>query len=78
MSVYQTFCNSDNETVLSNQGSTKEMILNRSTNVPLSRVLEGLKAAKDRSDPVYLGDPLEAPAVFALQEEPVRRKAYEL
>jgi putative AlgH/UPF0301 family transcriptional regulator len=29
-------------------------------------VLESPKAAKDRSDPVYLGGPLEMPAVFAL------------
>jgi len=43
------------------------LVLNRRTNVPLSRVLE-LKAAKDRSDPVYLGGPVEMPAVFALLE----------
>jgi putative AlgH/UPF0301 family transcriptional regulator len=42
------------------------LILNRRTHVPLSRVLENLKAAKDRSDPVYLGGPVEMPAVFAL------------
>jgi putative AlgH/UPF0301 family transcriptional regulator len=42
------------------------LILNRRTKVPLSRVLEGLKAAEGRSDPVYFGGPLETPAVFAL------------
>jgi putative transcriptional regulator len=42
------------------------LILNRRTDVPLSRVLQGLTAAKDRSDPVYLGGPVETPAVFAL------------
>ncbi len=42
------------------------LILNRRTEVPLSRVLEGFKAAKDRSDPVYLGGPVDTPAVFAL------------
>jgi putative AlgH/UPF0301 family transcriptional regulator len=42
------------------------LILNRRTDVTLSRVLEGLKAAKDLSDPVYLGGPVETPAVFAL------------
>jgi putative transcriptional regulator len=42
------------------------LILNRRTRVPLSHVLESLKAAKDRSDPVYLGGPVEMPAVFAL------------
>jgi putative AlgH/UPF0301 family transcriptional regulator len=41
------------------------LILNRRSHVPLSRVLE-LKAAKDRSDPVYLGGPVETPTVFAL------------
>jgi hypothetical protein len=39
------------------------LILNRRTDVPLSRVLESPKAAKDRSDPVYLGGPLEMPTV---------------
>src|SRR5262249_6853575 len=42
------------------------LILNRRTDIPLSRVLESLKAAKDRSDLVYLGGPLEIPALFAL------------
>jgi len=47
------------------------LILNRRTDVPLSRVLEGIKAAKDRSDPVYLGGPVE-PAVFALLQSPAK------
>ncbi|HUD65911.1 MAG TPA: YqgE/AlgH family protein [Candidatus Sulfotelmatobacter sp.] len=42
------------------------LILNRRTAIPLSRALESVKAAKDRSDPVYLGGPVETPAVFAL------------
>jgi putative transcriptional regulator len=46
------------------------LILNRRTDVPLSRVLETLKAAKDRSDPVYVGGPLEMPAVFGLMQSP--------
>ena len=46
------------------------LVLNRRTDVPLSRVLERLKAAKDRSDPVYLGGPVETPAVFALFQSP--------
>ena len=46
------------------------LILNRRTDVPLSRALQDLKAAKDRSDPVYLGGPLETPAVFALFQSP--------
>lgn len=42
------------------------LILNRRTDVALSRALEGLPGAKDRSDPAYLGGPVEVPAVFAL------------
>jgi putative AlgH/UPF0301 family transcriptional regulator len=42
------------------------LILNRRTDVALSRVLEGLQGAKDRSDPAYLGGPVEVSAVFAL------------
>jgi putative AlgH/UPF0301 family transcriptional regulator len=41
------------------------LILNRRTDVPLSRVLD-LEAAKDRSDPIYLGGPVGPSAVFAL------------
>jgi putative AlgH/UPF0301 family transcriptional regulator len=48
------------------------LILNRRTDVPLSRVLADLKAAKDRSDPVYLGGPMERPAVFALFQSPAK------
>ena len=43
------------------------LILNRRTDVPLSRVLN-LKAAKDRSDAVYLGGPVEPTAVVGLFE----------
>jgi putative AlgH/UPF0301 family transcriptional regulator len=42
------------------------LMLNRRTQVPLSRALDSLKGTKDRSDPVYLGGPVEIPAVFAL------------
>jgi putative transcriptional regulator len=42
------------------------LILNRRSDVPLSRVLEGVKAANHRSDPAYLGGPVETPGVFAL------------
>lgn len=48
------------------------LILNRRTNVPISRALENLKAAKDRSDPVYLGGPMEIPAAFALFQSPAK------
>lgn len=48
------------------------LILNRRTHVPLSRVLDGLEAAKDRSDPIYLGGPVDTPAVFALYQSPAK------
>jgi putative AlgH/UPF0301 family transcriptional regulator len=48
------------------------LILNRRTDVPLSRVLEELKAAKHLSDPVYLGGPVETAAVFALLKSPAK------
>ena len=43
------------------------VILNRRTDVPLSRILD-LEAAKGRSDPVYLGGPVEPTAVLGLFE----------
>jgi putative AlgH/UPF0301 family transcriptional regulator len=46
------------------------LIINRRTDVPLSRVLENLKSAKELSDPVYVGGPVEMPAVFALFQSP--------
>jgi putative transcriptional regulator len=48
------------------------LMLNRRTDVPLSRVVEGLKAANHRSDPVYLGGPVETPTVFALLQSPAK------
>jgi putative AlgH/UPF0301 family transcriptional regulator len=42
------------------------MMLNRRTKVPISRLLKEIKGAKDISDPVYLGGPVEIPSVFAL------------
>jgi putative transcriptional regulator len=41
------------------------LVLNRRTDVPLSRVLD-LEAAKGRFDPVYLGGPVGPSAAFAL------------
>lgn len=51
------------------------LVLNRRTHLPLSRVLEGLEAAKDRSDPVYLGGPVDKPALFALLRSPAKVEA---
>lgn len=42
------------------------LILNRRTALPISQALAQLKTAKDLSDPVYLGGPVETPTVFAL------------
>ena len=48
------------------------LILNRRTDIPLSRVLEGFEGANDRSDPAYLGGPVEIPAVLALLRSPAK------
>jgi putative AlgH/UPF0301 family transcriptional regulator len=53
------------------------LVLNRRTDIPLSQALESLKAAKDRSDPVYLGGPLETAAVFALYQSPAKPEGAE-
>jgi putative AlgH/UPF0301 family transcriptional regulator len=42
------------------------LILNRRTEVPISRALDGLKEAKNLSDHVYVGGPVEMPAAFGL------------
>lgn len=42
------------------------LMLNRRTDLPISKVLMQIKSAKDLSDPVYLGGPVETPTVFAL------------
>jgi putative AlgH/UPF0301 family transcriptional regulator len=48
------------------------LVLNRRTELPLSRVLKDLKAAQNRSDPVYLGGPVDTPSVFALYQSPAK------
>ncbi len=48
------------------------LILNRRTEVSLSQVLKEPKEAKDRSDKVYRGGPVETPAVFALLQSPAK------
>jgi putative AlgH/UPF0301 family transcriptional regulator len=42
------------------------LIVNRRTDVPISRVLEDLKEAKNRTDAVYVGGPVELESVLAL------------
>ena len=48
------------------------LVLNRRTDLALSRVLKDFKAAKDRSDPVYLGGPVDTPSIFALCQSPAK------
>jgi len=48
------------------------LIVNRRTNVPVSRVFDDLKGAKNRSDPIYLGGPVATSAVFALLQSPTK------
>ncbi len=43
------------------------LVLNRRSNLPISRVFD-LKAAKDRMDPVYFGGPVQPSVVFALMQ----------
>lgn len=47
-------------------GGTVGLMLNRRTEVPVSRALDGLKGAGGRSDAVFAGGPVELPNVLAL------------
>ncbi len=42
------------------------LIVNRRTDMPVSRVLGDLKEAKGRTDPIYVGGPVELTSVLAL------------
>jgi putative transcriptional regulator len=42
------------------------IIVNRRTDVPLSRVFDNIKSARDRTDAVYLGGPVEPGSVVGL------------
>jgi putative transcriptional regulator len=42
------------------------LVVNRATDVPISRVFQDLKEAKSRKDPVYVGGPVELNTVMAL------------
>lgn len=48
-----------------NQG-TVGLVLNKRTDVPISRVFHDLKEASGRNDPVYIGGPVELNSVMAL------------
>ena len=47
------------------QGSVG-LVVNRRTEVPISRVFQDLKEAKNHTDPVYVGGPVELNSVMAL------------
>ena len=47
------------------------LILNRRTSVPLSKVFDS-KSARDRTDPVFLGGPMEPAAAFGLLQSRVK------
>jgi putative AlgH/UPF0301 family transcriptional regulator len=42
------------------------LVVNRATDVPMSRVFQDFKEAKSRTDPVYVGGPVELNSVLAL------------
>jgi len=42
------------------------LVLNRRTRIPISRALDEIKGAKDRSDPIYAGGPVGRSRVMAL------------
>jgi putative AlgH/UPF0301 family transcriptional regulator len=44
------------------------LMINRHTDVAVSRLFQGLNAAKDRADSIYLGGPVEISTVFGLLE----------
>jgi putative transcriptional regulator len=48
------------------EGGTVGLMVNRRTEVPISRALRELKVGGDRSDPVYRGGPVESSNVLAL------------
>jgi putative transcriptional regulator len=45
---------------------TLGLMINHPTKVPVSRALDQLKAADNRSDPIYLGGPVDVSTVLAL------------
>jgi putative AlgH/UPF0301 family transcriptional regulator len=50
------------------------LTINRHTDVAVSRLFEGLRAAKTRADSIYLGGPVEISTVFGLFESPEKLK----
>ena len=50
------------------------LIINRQTDVPLSRVFAELTEAKGRADPIYVGGPVETGSVLALLKSSTKQK----
>lgn len=46
------------------------LAINRRTEAPISRVLQGVDTAKHASDPIYIGGPVEMETVLALVKSP--------
>jgi putative transcriptional regulator len=46
--------------------SAMGLVVNRRTRIPLSRLLEDVKEAKDRTDPVFAGGPVERSGILGL------------
>ncbi len=52
--------------------SAMGLVLNRRTRMPISRVFDDIKEAKGRSDPVYMGGPVEREGVLGLLRAPAK------
>jgi putative transcriptional regulator len=50
------------------------LMVNRHTDVAVSRLFDGVKAAQNRPDSIYLGGPVEISTVFALLQSPEKIK----
>ena len=61
-----SFANSVILLVQFDEDGTVGLVINRRSKVPISRALHQLKGADNRSDPVYLGGPVNLAAIFAL------------
>ena len=53
-------------------GGVVGLILNRRTDLPVSTVLDGVKGAKDRSDPVYAGGPVDPQVILGVFKSPTK------
>ena len=53
-------------------GGVVGLILNRRTELPVSRVLGDYQAAKDRSDSVYFGGPVDSQQIRGLRKSPAK------